>query len=405
MSKTCEECKHKSELYWCNTCNAKRLQQNFKNWTSEWIPYDRFYDIEYIAKGGFGKVYRANWIDGNINHWGNKNQNWKRPYPNMDVALKSLNNSKNVRLEFINEITSHHKIYDGSYSSIIRLYGITQDPDTKNYMMVLEYAENGSLRNYLDTNVKLSWLDKIRNLYWIANGLNVIHSNELIHRDLHIGNILHTHGIFIFGNAYITDMGLCKPADYIATENTKIVIYVMALIMYKVFSGLPPYHDVSHNQDLAVKICQGLRPRFDIKVPQLIVHLIKRCLDAIQLNRPTANEVWDILYQWRFNFEDQTELQRQIKEADEINDNNLQTSSAPSTSIALTSYKTHSEAIYISRLLNFNNLPEPKNSVDYYKQYDNIISTEYSENLHIDISRLKINENDQNDESKSEENF
>jgi hypothetical protein len=37
------------------------------------------------------------------------------------------------------------------------------------------------------------------------------------------------------------------------------------------------------------------------------------------------------------------------------------------------SYETHSEAIYTSRLLNFSNLPEPKNSDDYYKQNDNII--------------------------------
>jgi hypothetical protein len=42
-------------------------------------------------------------------------------------------------------------------------------------------------------------------------------------------------------------------------------------------------------------------------------------------------------------------------------------------------YETHSEAIYTSRLLNFNNLPEPKNSDNYYdEQNDNIISKEYS---------------------------
>ena len=46
------------------------------------------------------------------------------------------------------QITSHHKI-DEQYF-VVKLYGITQDPETKNYMMVLEYAENGSLRNYLD---------------------------------------------------------------------------------------------------------------------------------------------------------------------------------------------------------------------------------------------------------------
>jgi hypothetical protein len=56
----------------------------------EWIPYDRFCDIKYIAKGGYGKVYKAVWIDGK--------------YQNMIVALKSLNNSKKITLEFMNEV-------------------------------------------------------------------------------------------------------------------------------------------------------------------------------------------------------------------------------------------------------------------------------------------------------------
>src|SRR6185437_7665787 len=116
----CKECNQENTGYkWCKACNAKHFQQNFEKWTSgnvdidkiiqeaqlssndrykilEWIPYDRFYDIEYIAKGGFGKVYRANWIDGDIWKWDNKNQNWERREYNMFVALKSLNNSQNV---------------------------------------------------------------------------------------------------------------------------------------------------------------------------------------------------------------------------------------------------------------------------------------------------------------------
>ena len=123
----CKECDQKSNYKWCKACNAKHFQQNFEKWSSgnvdidkfiqeaqlsanrfskvlEWIPYDRFYDIEYIAKGGFGKVYRANWIDGDIHKWDIENQNWKRHLPNDFVALKSLNNSKNVTLEFLNEV-------------------------------------------------------------------------------------------------------------------------------------------------------------------------------------------------------------------------------------------------------------------------------------------------------------
>ena len=160
-------------------------------------------------------------------------------------------------------------------------------------MMVLRYADDGSLRNYLDTNYnKLSWNNKFQNLYNIANGLRIIHEKKFIHRDLHIGNILR----FSDTSTRITDMGLCRPADYNKLENTnnnKIYgvlpyiapeilkgqnytkasdVYSFGIIMYEVISGLPPYHDVSHDKSLAMKICLGLRPRFDIKVPQLIVH-------------------------------------------------------------------------------------------------------------------------------------
>jgi serine/threonine protein kinase len=278
---------------------------------------------------------------------------------------------------------------------IIKFYGITQDPETKDYIMVLKYAEKGSLRNYLDTNYnKLNWRSNFSNSLEIARGLDCIHKNEFIHRDLHSGNIL----ISIF-NMWIADMGLCKPADYDPSESAKnnrygvlpyvapevlrgqnytkaVDIYSFGIIMYEIISGLPPYHDISHDENLAIKICKGFRPRFSFKVPELIVHLIKRCLDADPLNRPKAEEISDILCKWQYKRGDRqtVELQKQINEADEIN-NYSSNIRMPSTNLGL-SYKTHSEAIYTSRLLNFNNLPEPKNSDDYYKQTDNIISIE-----------------------------
>ena len=114
------------------------------------------------------------------------------------------------------QIKFFHKIYEGSLT-IVRLFGITQDPETKNYMMVLRYAENGSLRNYLNTNT-LSWKDKFLSLLCMAAGLDRIHKMELVHRDLHIGNILST----VSYGPLITDMGLCKPADYKKNTNNDI---------------------------------------------------------------------------------------------------------------------------------------------------------------------------------------
>jgi serine/threonine protein kinase len=104
---------------------------------------------------------------------------------------------------------------------IVEIYGITQDPETKNYMMVLDYAEDGSLRNYLNkTYSKLDWNSKIGYLHDVSLGLTSIHEKELIHRDLHIGNILK-----LKSRAVITDMGLCKPANYKVLENSKNNVY------------------------------------------------------------------------------------------------------------------------------------------------------------------------------------
>ncbi|UZO01416.1 uncharacterized protein OCT59_012517 [Rhizophagus irregularis] len=108
--------------------------------------------------------------------------------------------------------------------------------------------------------------------------------------------------------------------------------------------------------------------------------------DSDPLNRPTAKEIYEIFDPSQLSYD--TELQRQIEKADVIN-NKLLTENTQ-TSLELL-YKTHSEAIYTSRLLNFNNLPKPKNSDDYYERSDNIISKEFSESLQLRFSQLNIN--------------
>ncbi len=129
----CNECKQPNtgcSVYgepWCQSCNAKHFQENFKNWTSgnsdvdkliqesqlnakngyeklEWIEYDRFENIEYVAKGGFGTIYKAIWKDGTISRWDCETDQWKRYTDTNEVALKSLNNSKDITLEFLNEV-------------------------------------------------------------------------------------------------------------------------------------------------------------------------------------------------------------------------------------------------------------------------------------------------------------
>ena len=121
-------------MYWCQSCNTKRFKENFENWTSgnkdideliqysqlnatycfnclEWIPYENFQNITFVAKGGFGKIYSAYWAEGKVSHWDIENQMWEK-FSELKVALKSLDNSSDISTDFLNEVI---KIYIVSY--------------------------------------------------------------------------------------------------------------------------------------------------------------------------------------------------------------------------------------------------------------------------------------------------
>uniref|UniRef100_U9TS71 Uncharacterized protein n=1 Tax=Rhizophagus irregularis (strain DAOM 181602 / DAOM 197198 / MUCL 43194) TaxID=747089 RepID=U9TS71_RHIID len=51
---------------------------------------------------------------------------------------------------------------------------------------------------------------------------------------------------------------------------------------------------------------------------------------------------------------------------------------------------THPQAVYTSRLLDFKNLPEPKNA----DNNDDLLGIEYSESTRVDFTKLDINSED-----------
>src|SRR5581483_1279974 len=110
---------------------------------------------------------------------------------------------------------------------IIKCYGITKDPETNNFMMVMEYAQHGNLRQYLNNSFNsLNWNEKLVNLRTIAQGLDSIHEKGLIHHDFHCGNILNNNNNGIH-YSLITDMGLCKPANVKPSQNNKQIYGVL----------------------------------------------------------------------------------------------------------------------------------------------------------------------------------
>jgi serine/threonine protein kinase len=52
-------------------------------------------------------------------------------------------------------------------------------------MLVMEYADGDSLRNYLKKNFsKLTWDDKLNMAYQLAYAISCLHDEGIIHRDL-----------------------------------------------------------------------------------------------------------------------------------------------------------------------------------------------------------------------------
>ena len=54
-----------------------------------------------------------------------------------------------------------------------------------NYLLILEYADSGTLRNYLKENFsRLDWNMKLHFAVQIADAVSFIHQKNIIHRDL-----------------------------------------------------------------------------------------------------------------------------------------------------------------------------------------------------------------------------
>jgi len=84
-----------------NECNNIHEYRSF-----EWIPFERFTNVEYLAKGGFGSIHKATWLDGPLekySRWDHEESRFVRQ-GECQVVLKLLHNSKKITPEFINEV-------------------------------------------------------------------------------------------------------------------------------------------------------------------------------------------------------------------------------------------------------------------------------------------------------------
>ncbi|CAG8537326.1 18_t:CDS:2 [Diversispora eburnea] len=152
----------------CNLCTKEHFIQEFKTWTSgnanidkiiqesqinffydkiQWIPYN-FQNIKHIADGGYGSVNSAKLGQGVKWNWNFIKQDWEYDLIGRKVALKEIKDSRYDIVEFLKVIMT---INDNSYDYIAKYYGISKNPSTQNYILVMDLFDD-DLHNFLTKN-------------------------------------------------------------------------------------------------------------------------------------------------------------------------------------------------------------------------------------------------------------
>ncbi|CAG8715145.1 2762_t:CDS:2 [Gigaspora margarita] len=110
------------------------------------IDYKRFKHVKELGEGAYGKVYSADWLC----------------------------------KEFIKEMTNQVNFHP----HILQFFCVSCQ-DESNYVLVLEYADGGSLKSYLHTNFNgMTFNRKFRFAWEMTSGIMCLHEVGIIHRDL-----------------------------------------------------------------------------------------------------------------------------------------------------------------------------------------------------------------------------
>ncbi|RIB10893.1 kinase-like domain-containing protein [Gigaspora rosea] len=354
----CRHCrKYNTNKSWCLVCDPNLIIRNWTCWDKEidycikrfqlrtfeyesmieWIPFERLKNIKKIGQGGFSTIFSAIWMDGIRKIKEIKETDYDSKYIgtrelSSTVALKTLSGSKENPLEFSKEFDNYMKCR--LYGSKLKIYGLTRNIKTKEYMMIFQYADNGGLYTFLRNNFQqLTWKIKLILLVEIAYDLYNIHKANYIHMDFHSRNILQDGNINENMHSYISDLGLSKKIDeknsngiygvlpYVAPEiltgknfTQATDIYAFGVIMTEVSTGQRPFDGYEFGTELALKICTGFRPDFALGTPDCYIELAKQCMDSDPFKRPSAYDIWKNLG----DFLNSKKIKKQFLKADSV---------------------------------------------------------------------------------------
>ncbi|RGB28566.1 kinase-like domain-containing protein [Rhizophagus diaphanus] len=180
----------------------------------------------------------------------------------------------------------------------------------KNYSLVLEYANGGTLNTYLGKNFNdLGWDDKSHLALQLADAIGFLHDNDIVHRDLHSGNILiHQNSI------KLTDFGLSKKVTeassitstiqgvipYVDPKklndknyklNKKSDVYSVGVLLWQISSGHEPFEGIEQDVSFNLSLIKGKREKIIDGTPVKYSKSYTECWKYESNERPSMHEV------------------------------------------------------------------------------------------------------------------
>ncbi|KAJ3576696.1 hypothetical protein NP233_g238 [Leucocoprinus birnbaumii] len=215
------------------------------------------------------------------------------------------------------------------HPSILPFYGTFRlEGSPERIAIVTSWMPNSTINEYLGLNQETPRLPLI---YDVLEGLNYLHVRQVVHGNLRPTNILITSA----GSACIADFGLSSLKDVAnklqqdlqsqSDENPRWKapelmnelangsfpaptqesdVYSVALVMYEILIGRPPFYDIKHDSSVVARVSRGVRPTkpfprelLDMELSEEVWNIMTRSWEGSPSQRPTMHGVLESIRQ------------------------------------------------------------------------------------------------------------